>query len=613
MKRISRKMGWALSLPALFIWPVLDFLVSEMVLHTGCDYLHLGMYKILLNIWFYCLIEGIILALTLNIRIAIEGGAVGMGIFTAANVYLMAFRQIPLYMTDLVDIGTAAEVAGAYDFGLTKELIWLLIFVIATFIIGHLIWPFGRKYILRFRWLWRLVLIPVVTACTLWTAWFMLYSPNPKWHGVQISAFRPIKSYQANGAILTFMRSSNNLIVKKPDNYSKQEVEELDARYPSDEAKAQSVPNLIVIMNEAFSDLQEVGDFDTNQAVMPFIDSLEEDTIKGDLYVSVFGGHTANTEYEFLTGDSFGLCPTGTPYVLYIKNQMAGLTTYMEDLGSAGNITMHPNAASNYNRAKVYQHFGFDTFLTEGDFGECERVRGHVSDRADFTRIIEEYEQVRSQSDEPFYLFNVTMQNHSPYDSGDDNLPQEIKITTDGVADRESAERYLNLVHLSDAAVGELVEYFAAVDEPTMIVMFGDHEPGLSDAFYDSILPKLRAEMSDEEEMDLYKTAFFIWANFDIEEEEDAKISANYLQTAIKEAADLPMTGYDKFLADLREDLPLFTGQGYYDKDGQYYRVKNRKSPYWEKVNQYWTLVYNHLFDRENRANMFTLLKAQGQ
>ncbi len=604
---LPRRAGWILSLAALFVWPVVCYIVSEEAMATGCNYLHIYRYSIAMNIWLYCVVEGVILALTLNIRTAVLGSTIWMTIFSASNIYLMEFRQIPLYLTDLVDIRTAGDVAGSYHFDLNRGIILLIGFFVGSFVIMHLIWPRKQKYILRLRWLWRTVLIPIALAAAIWTGHYLIFTSAPAKHGVSMSSFRPIKSYVKNGGLLTFVRSGKFLVIDKPEGYSKEAIADLEERYESDSASAASaVPNVIAIMDEAFADLQSVGSFETNQDVMPFYHGLKENTIKGDLYVSVFGGHTANTEYEFLTGDSYALCPSGTPYVLYVKENMPNLTTSLKALGTQGNLSMHPNNAANYNRENVYASFGFEHFIAIGEFQDAERVRGNVSDKADFDRIISEYEAAKAASDDPFYLFTVTMQNHSGYEANDDNLPQEIKITSEGVEDKEQAERYLNLIHLTDQRLGELVTYFEGVKDPTVIVFFGDHEPGLSDAFYDSILPKPHKKMSNEEEMCLYKTPYLIWANFDIQEEE-VDLSANYLQMKVKEAAGLPMTGYDHFLKDLSRKLPIYCGAGSIDAEGNYASASVSKNPYSEEIKAYSYLVYNHLFDQKNWSRMFYL------
>ncbi len=604
---LPRRLGWIVSLAALFIWPVLDYCISEMAMNTGCKYLEIYRYSIAMNIFLYCVVEGLIGAMTLNLRTAVEGGSILAFVFSAVNIYLMEFRQIPLYITDLVDIRTAGDVAASYRLNLTKGIWLLILFLLTTCLVMHRIWPSKQKYIQKKRGLIRALLSIGALAVTLYTGYYLICTKKPAAHGVSISSFRPIKSYRKNGGLLTFVRSGKFLIVEKPEGYSTEAVEALDAVYTSDSADADTpTPNLIIIMNESFADLQDVGSFETNQEVLPFWNSLEENTVKGSLYVSVFGGHTANTEYEVLTGDSYALCPSGTPYVLYVKDGMENLTTGMKALGYQGNLAMHPAAKTNYNRESVYSDFDFDRFISIKDFEDPQKVRRYVSDEEDFNRIIEEYEAAKAQSDDPFYMFNVTIQNHGGYGADDRNLPQEIQITSEGVESQEKAERYLNLIHLTDQELEKLIGYFEEVEEPTVIVMFGDHQPGLSDAFYDSILETPQSEMSKKEQLSLYKTPFMIWANYDIEEEQDVTLSANYLQTKIKQVIGLPLTGYDKFLAQLQEKLPVFTAVGLLDAEGNYYSVSDEDCPYAEDIRQYEYLVYNHLFDTKNRAALFS-------
>ena len=57
-----------------------------------------------------------------------------------------------------------------------------------------------------------------------------------------------------------------------------------------------------------------LGDFTTNEDYMPYLHSLQngaENTVTGYLNVSVCGGNTANTEFEFLTGKQYGVSATG--------------------------------------------------------------------------------------------------------------------------------------------------------------------------------------------------------------------------------------------------------------------------------------------------------------
>ena len=142
--------------------------------------------------------------------------------------------------------------------------------------------------------------------------------------------------------------------------------------------------------------------------------------------------------------------------------------------------------------------------------------RKYISDESDFKKIEELYEN-RTEKDEPFYLFNVTMQNHGGFDKTYSNFHNDIQITDNHK--NEQAEQYLSLVKKTDDAFKQLVEYFSKVKEPTIIVMYGDHQPAVQSSFYDSLFGKSAGSLTNEELMNKYRTPFIIWANYDIKRE----------------------------------------------------------------------------------------------
>lgn len=593
------KVGNAVLNVHLMEWyPVVCYILVETF--CGADIIHLKFYRILFNVLLYMLIMYTFYAVTASVRVAVIGVSVVSALFAIVNIYLIEFRQIPLLASDLTVLETAMNVAGDFNFNLNIDVILLICFLIAVILLSTKLKQEKATKVKR------------IVAAVLYLGFFagmyqfMISSNQLQEWNIGLNTFRPIKSYKNNGALLTFVRSIKLMMVEEPEGYSVQEVEEITDGYSSDSADSTEYvePNVIVIMNEAFTDLQSVGDFETNQEVLPFYNSLEEDTVKGFAYVSVFGGQTANSEFEFLTGDSKAYLPQGgTPYQFYIKEYLPSLTGNLKIDGYQGLLALHPYKKSGYNRVSVYENMGFSDFITKEDFSDATLIRNHISDDSNYDRIIEEYEKSKAESDEPFYLFNVTMQNHSPYDTDYENLPTTIQITTPECKDK-AAERFLNLVHLSDAATKELVEYFEQQEEPTVILMFGDHEPGLSNAFYEKIMGKHPDDLTDEESMELYKVPFFIWANYDIEEQYIEKTSLNYLQSLMLDSAGMKLTGYNKYLLNLMKDVPAINASGYYGADGLFYKVNSKQSPYYERLQEYQLLEYNHLFDSK-RVNAF--------
>jgi len=589
-----------LDLMIMGLHAVLCYVIAEKSMAIMTDLMGPGKYRVLFNVIWYFMADLLFYALSLRLGISMLGGSFFTVVFAAANIYVMRFRTNPIYMTDLTAIDTAAEVAGDYDYTPNAGIILLIVFLLVMLVIAILL----RRRVLARGWKIHVLCILVYTLLFGGLMNYTMYSKDMRRRGVSVRNFNMVKAYRNSGGLLVFMRSARNLFVEKPDGYSLETVGELDQTYTSDSVSEEEYnrPNVIVVMNEAFADLQAVGDFETNEEVLPFLNSLTENTVKGMAYTSVFGGHTPNTEYEFLTGDTMAYLPNGcTPYQSYLKHAMPSLTSNLKKDGYQGILAMHPYKAKGYNRPTAYKNLGFNEFITEEAFAGAQLVRRFVSDEADYEKVISEYEKARTESDEPFYMLNVTMQNHSSYDEDFDNLPDTIKITSEGVADQDKAERYLNLVHLSDQALETLISYFEGIEDPTVIVFFGDHEPGLSKAFYESIIP------DDAEEMAKYKVPFFIWANFDIEEQSGVKTSVNFLQTLMLKACGMKMTGYNKFQLELMETLPVVTAAGIQDSEGNYYSTSDTDIPSSDLLSDYAILVYNHLFDRNNRAGLFDL------
>jgi len=521
----------------------------------------------------FYIVMGFLFALTGSMRFSGCFLCIFSIIFSLTNYFTTTFRGIPILASDLTIMGTAMNVVGNYKYSLdltrTITLLGLITWCILLFRVKRLRLPKGKK---------RISAILGSAAICFASFWIMIYTPvmtvTPM--HVTVNTFRPIKSYRKNGCVLTFMRSIQLMIIHKPDGYSANAAEEIAAPYRSETSSGNAkTPNVIAIMDEAFADLQAVGDFRTSEDVMPFYHSLTKNTVKGFSYVSVFGGQTANTEFEFLTGLSKAFVPaSATPYQLYIKSLLPGLTTHLGNQDYQGMLAFHPFRANGYNRDHVYPNLGFSDFISlkDLDVSASDKIRNFVSDAADFQVIIDQYEQAKKKSNAPFYLFNVTMQNHSGYDQDFDNLDMPISI--EEKCDDPELKRYLNLIHHSDTALKSLIEYFSKQKDPTVIVFFGDHEPGLSNEVYSKILGKNVEKLSAEENMNLYKTPFLIWANYDIEEQENVNISMNYLSTLMLESTGMKLSPFNQFLLDIHKQIPVLTTNGYFGEDGNYYSLK---------------------------------------
>ena len=146
-------------------------------------------------------------------------------------------------------------------------------------------------------------------------------------------------------------------------------------------------------------------------------------------------------------------------------------------------LAMHPYKKSGYNRVSVYSHFGFDDFIAIESFESPETVRGNISDLENYKKVIELYE--KRDADKSFFIFNITMQNHGGYFDTGYIFDNPINVTSFSV--REDVDIFLSLMKESDLAFEYLIDYFEKIEEDTIILIFGDHQPMLDDSFLETL------------------------------------------------------------------------------------------------------------------------------
>lgn len=530
---------------------------------------------------YHAAVFGLVYAFIGNIRWTT---CIGMGLtllYAMIDHYVTVFRGTPVLLSDIFAIGTAKNVAANYSVPVEMS-------VLQTLAIGVLfciaVWRMRRAVTPR-RW-------QFITCSVLLCGW--LYGLN--------LAGNSFGFWQGNlqySEWYYFCRTAGNAIVERPDGYSAEALAQITQTYEGTQGEVR--PNIIVIMNESFADLHDVGDFETNEEYLPFVHSLEgkENTITGDLLVSTFGGGTATTEFEVLTGDTAAFLPYGcSPYQMYVKRATPGLVSGLSKQGYQ-TVSLHPYRATSWNRQQVYERFGFDTQLYEDTFAQdAERVRSFISDSEDYRKIFEVFEN--KQADTPLFLFNVTMQNHGGYVPDEtDNFEQTIQLTGEYAGKYPEVDEYLSLAKRSDDAIKELIDYFSSVEEPTAVIFFGDHQPNVPSAFYDDLLGDMDEDQIQQAKQKKMVTPFFIWANYDIEEQQDVQISANYLTAFALDALGCTTAGYDALRLAVQEQIPRINNAGYYLPDGSWFGLENMASD--TRLAEYQMMQYAQLFDVKNR------------
>ena len=567
-------------------------------------------------------------------------------VWSLINYFVELFRGTPFVPMDILSVKTGLSVSDGYTYSLSWNIILGTIVFLMVYLFNRRIQNIKPERI-KSKVALRCSAAGYL-AVVLLSFFFTDFSTNT---GYKPDFWNQSRGYHNTGSFFNFCLNTKYLVVGKPSGYdasrAAEYVDETLEDYgvdpdsdtstnlltgENDYTASGETPNIIYIMNESFADLGQLGDLETNEDYMPFIHSLTENTVKGYLSMPVFGAGTSNSEFEALTGNSMTFLPAGcNVYQSYIKREIPSLVSTLQTLGYS-RTAYHPYYGTGWNRESVYSLMGFEDFISLEDFvsqstldtyqqngdveeyeallaqehpGEDILLRRFVSDAYDYQMVEEMYEN--RDASRPFFIFNVTMQNHGGYGVSYRNFEQDIHITNlSGFYPQ--AERYLSLVKESDAAFESLVEYFSNVDEPTMICMFGDHFPSVEDEFYEEMLGSSLDELTVEQEQKRYATPFVIWANYDIQEAEVDTISANYLSTLLAQTAGLPMTQYQKYLSVLYQSLPVIDLVGYIDSDGEYYE-SGAETPYDDLLHQYNCIEYNALLDKTDRDDSLFYLQ----
>lgn len=157
-------------------------------------------------------------------------------------------------------------------------------------------------------------------------------TPLPDRLGLQDGLWDSMWTAKSSGALLDFMVNLRYSRISKPQGYTDEMAMEImnhdtvgfsndqpmDFFYsPERMIGSCQKPHLIVIMNESFSDLSVLGDISYSEKPLTFFDSWKNNSMmNGEVIAPALGGHTANTEFEFLTGQSCAFLPAQTvPFI----------------------------------------------------------------------------------------------------------------------------------------------------------------------------------------------------------------------------------------------------------------------------------------------------------
>lgn len=413
----------------------------------------------------------------------------------------------------------------------------------------------------------------------------------------EIAKLTEARGADQTGPFVYFLESMATLPMEK--EYTVEEalnsyqsyVEEGKSLFEEDNGNSDATPNIIVIMSEAFYDVNRFeGAVSYSENPMKEFEELTKEGLSGNVMVNVYGGSTHFSEFEFLTGwNSKGMNSGACPYKEAFNDEQPSLARYLQEAGYY-TLAVHPYNGTFYNRNRAYPRMGFSKFVDRGQMKYTDKC-GYISDDSLTNEIIYQYE--KKKGEQPFFCFGVSMANHITPINGElkENAPDDIQVTfhNEDAGYSESQKKwfgeYISGIAKSGEALKKLTDYFRNQEEPTVVVFFGDHAPSYA-------LDMLKVGGKDE--ILAYSTPYLIWSNYDLGENVAGKVSgtmeagmdmtASFLSTYMLEMLQMPLPDQCYYNVALQHAYPVETR----------YRIENADHVLYED------------FTKEQREQYFT-------
>lgn len=326
-------------------------------------------------------------------------------------------------------------------------------------------------------------------------------STGPTWR-----PWAQLENYRANGFVGGALYNMPTTPMDAPPGYDEAAMREIAERWTARAAVTNrgtdpavlGRTNVVVLLSESMGDPAALSTVRFPEDPIPNVHRLMAENTSGHAVAWDYGTGTSAMEFSALTGQSLGLFkPTViSPYQQFVSSQ----TDYPSAVGwmkSTGHraVAIHPFQTYMYQRKSVYKMFGFDAFLDRDHVGKVTREQRmrYISDETAFNAVVKEI----ATSQDPVLTHLVTMQNHLPY-GGQYRDP----IVPTGVAPENARKlgQWARGMKITDDKIPGFLDALRATGEPTTVIWFGDHFPGV-----------LGEATLAKEKLNAYRTPFFVW------------------------------------------------------------------------------------------------------
>ncbi len=532
------------------------------------------------------------------------------------NYFKLQMRGEPLLPWDFTQIGDFMGVAGSVHLAVEPQMVVVGVLMLGVVIAGVFVkMPRAPRHARR-----RRAALACAGAALSAGIFFGIYMNEDmcKRFNIYTDMWMQDRYYKNYGIITGFLTNLRVLDLDAPQEYSQENVDAILARTQSaarrkgpvyedsyaartDAADVEKTPNIIYLMNESFWDVSRLSGVEFDRELTPNLHALMEEGAYGRVYSPSFGGGTCDVEFEALTGFSLERLPAGSkPYQQYVTRDMAALPQYLKQAGYQ-TLAIHGYYARMWSRNTAYPHLGIDEFISIEDMSSPEKRRGFVSDHEMTQQIIEQYESRRE--DGPLFIHAVTMQNHTTYSAGRYPDEETVKVVSDPGFTQSTIDQLQDFatgVHEADKALGELVEYFRNVDEPTIIVFWGDHYNPLGTG-YEVFEKTGTIEKGDTASPALHQTDLLIWSNYGAGAVDLGTVAAYELSPVVLDLYGLEKPLYFEYLTQQLTDGYRARTRGVtVETDGTFSSELSQEQQAW--FDDHWMLQYDQMFGEDYTA-----------
>ena len=484
---------------------------------------------------------------------------------SAADYFMLLFRDDALLFSDILDAPTAMGVVGKYNLSLDDRLLACILYLavttvfLALFVRGK---PKGGVRAIIVALLLLACAFPlrkVYTSADVYNQKTQNYEHVNRWAATQ--------AYLSRGFLYPFLHSVTDAFPAPPEGYSASRAEALLAPYADADIPEDRKVNIVALMLEAYSDMSGWNIPGLSEEVYAGFHALEAESLSGALVDNIFAGGTTDTERCFLTGSGI------------LDNYRKNVNSYVWYLRSQGYRTggSHPCYRWFYNRQNVNGYLGFENYFFLEDHYEAVSGGGIAYDNTFFpelTRLcLEDFKNG------PSFSYNLSYQGHGPYDTETLWFGEWVERLDYTENSWMIMNNYFGSVKNTTDRLLEMVDAFREAEEPVVLVVFGDHKPWFGDA--NSVYNELGINMNtgtEEGFYNYYSTRWLIWANDKAKEilgndftGEGPALSPSFLMNYLFRQCGYKGSAWMQYTDTVMQALPVLTANGFYVTwDGTY-------------------------------------------